>query len=136
MYIHALFTLIAASLTGSTMGSFLLLTVLYRPLISSQLNDEQRFFLFRRFYRLNIALCLIAGIIAALIKNQQAALVLAILAASYIFTNMHVLNGIIKHSEDTSSTENRKALRSLKILQNLIHFSQFIGAGWAVYYLY
>lgn len=136
MYIHALFTLIAAALTGSTMGSFLLLTVLHRPLISSQLNDEQQFFLYRRFYRLNIALCLIAGIIAALIKNQQAALVLAILAASYIFTNMHVLNGIIKHSEDTSSTENRRALRSLKILQNLIHFSQFIGAGWAVYYLY
>jgi len=136
MYIHALFTLIAAALTGSTMGSFLLLTVLHRPLISNQLNDEQKFFLYRRFYRLNIALCLIAGILAALIKNQQAALVLAILAASYIFTNMHVLNGIIKHSEDTSLAENRKALRSLKILQNLIHLCQFLGAGWAVYYLY
>jgi len=136
MYLHALLTLIATAFTGATMGSFLLLTVLHRPLIATQLNDEQKVFLHRRFYRLNIALCLIAGIIAALIKNQQAALVLTVLAISYIFTNMHVLNGIIKHNIDTYSAENKRVLKSLKFLQNLIHVGQFTGAGWAVYYLY
>ncbi len=136
MYLHALLTLVATAFTGATMGSFLLLTILHRPLIAIQLNEEQKVFLYRRFYRLNIALCLIAGLIAALIKNQQAALVLTVLAISYIFTNMHVLNGIIKHNMDTSSAENKRVLKSLKFLQNFIHVGQFIGAGWGVYYLY
>ena len=136
MYLHAMLTLIATALTGATMGSFLLMTVLHRPLISTQLNDDQKAFLYRRFYRLNIALCLLAGIIAALIKNQQAALALTILAISYIFTNMHVLNGIVKLNLDISSAENKRALKSLKLIQNLIHVCQFIGAGWGVYYLY
>lgn len=136
MYLHALLTLIATALTGATMGSFLLLTVLHRPLISIQLNTEQTVFLYRRFYRLNIALCLLAGLISALIENRQAALLLSILAISYIFTNMHILNAIFKHSVDLTDTQNTKVLHSLKILQNIIHFCQFTGAGWAVYYLY
>lgn len=136
MYLHALLTLVATALTGATMGSFLFMVALHKPLITSQLNDEQKTFLQRRFYRLNIALCLLAGTIAALIKNQQAALVLTILAASYVFTNMHILNGIIKHQVGLSSAENRRGIKSLRFLQNLIHFCQFIGAGWAVYYLY
>jgi hypothetical protein len=136
MYINAILTLIAAALAGGAMGSFLLLSVLHRPLISSQLDNAQKTSLYRRFYRLNTALCLIAGILAALIKNQQAALLLSILAMSYVFTQMHVLNGIIKHSQANSATENQRALKSLKILQNSLHFFQFLGAGWAVYYLY
>ena len=136
MYYHALFTLIAAAIAGSTMGSFLLLTVLHRPLISSQLDEQQRIFLYQRFYRLNIALCLMAGIIAALLKNQQAALVLSVLAISYVFTNMHILKGIIRQQLETPTADTQRALRSLKILQNMMHFLQFAGAGWAVYYLY
>ena len=136
MYIHALLTLIATAFTGASMGSFLLLTVLHRPLISEQLSDDQKIFLYRRFYRLNIALCLLAGTIAALIKNQQAALTLSILAISYVFANMHILGGIIKHLAASPTEENRRALNSLKILQNLVHFLQFSGAGWAVYYFY
>lgn len=136
MYLHALLTLIATALTGATMGSFLLLTVLQRSLISSQLSNEQRSLLYRRFYRLNIALCLLAGTVAALIQNQQAALTLTVLAISYIFTNMHILNGIIKNSQDKPNAESRRILQSLNLLQNIIHFCQFLGAGWAVYYLY
>jgi hypothetical protein len=136
MYLYATLTLIATALTGATMGSFLLLTIIHNPLIAFELTNDQKNFLYRRFYRLNIALCLCAGIIAALITNQQAALVLTVLAISYIFANMHVLNGIIKLNCDPASAENKRALTSLKFLQNLIHVGQFIGAGWGVYYLY
>ena len=136
MYIHALLTLVATALTGATMGSFLLLTILHADLIRTQLNDQQRFFFYRRFYRLNIALCLLAGLMAAIIQNRQAALTLIILAISYIFTNMHLLNGIIRHSQPKPSPESKRALHSLKLAQNLVHFLQFTGSGWAIYYLY
>ena len=116
------------------MGSFLLLTLLHKPLISKQLNHEQWLNLHTRFYRLNIVLCLLGGITAALINYQETALLLAIVAVSYVFTNMHILRGINKHTCTPDSTSPR-ALRSLKFVQNLIHFLQFFGAGCAVYYL-
>ncbi|MCW9013726.1 MAG: hypothetical protein OQL06_08075 [Gammaproteobacteria bacterium] len=116
------------------MGSFLLLTILYKPLIAQQLEQQQQLLIYRRFYRLNSTLCLLGGLIAALIKNQQAALLLAILAATYVFANMHLLKGIASHSGQ-HSPESQRALRLLKLVQNIGHFSQFIAAGYVIYIL-
>lgn len=136
MYMHALLTLIATALTGASIGSYLMITVLHRPLIADQLNIDQTAFLHRRFYRLNIALCLMAGILAALIQNRQAAMALSILAVSYIFTNMHVLKAIINHSYSQQQAQSKRALRSLKFLQNILHLFQCMGACWAVFCFY
>jgi hypothetical protein len=135
MDLYALFSFISAAFSGALMGSFLLITVIYKPLFSEHLNDDQRLFFYRRFYRLNIALSLLGGVCAALIKNQQAAIVLAIIAVSYVFTNMHIIKGITTHLENPNSSENQRALKSLHIAQNLTHVLQFIGAGYVIYLL-
>jgi len=135
MHLYSLLTLITAAFAGSVMGSFLLLTLLYKPLIAKQLNDEQKIFIYRRFYRLNIALCLSGGLVAALIKYQQAALLLAILAASYVFCTAHILRGITIHLCTKHKSESQRALTSLNLLQNLTHIMQFIAAAYVIYIL-
>ncbi len=135
MHLYSLLTLITAAFAGSVMGSYLLLTLLYKPLISKQLNDEQKIFLYRRFYRLNIVLCLSGGLVAALIKYQQAAFLLTIIAASYIFCTAHILRGITLHLCTKNKPESQRALRSLTLLQNIIHIMQFIAAAYVIYIL-
>jgi len=71
MDIFNLFTLIAAAFTGASMGSFLLVTLLYAPLLKASDNVINNLTIYRRLYRLNTALCLLAGVCAALIKNQS-----------------------------------------------------------------
>jgi len=136
MLTYDFITLIISAFAGSLMGSYLYLTVLYRPLIKDKFNLQQQLILYRRFYRLNSVLSLIGGLMAALIHNQQAAFILAILAISYIFANMHILKGLSHPFTDSTHLERERLLRSLKLLQNIVHFSQFIGAGIVVYYLY
>lgn len=135
MHLYSLLTLITAAFAGSVMGCTLLLALLYRPLISKQLNNEQKMFLYRRFYRLNIVLCLSGGVIAALIKYQQAAFLLAILATSYVFCTAHILRGISLHLVTKNTPESKAALRSLTLLQNLMTAIQFIAAGYVIYLL-
>ena len=135
MLTYDFITLIISAFTGSLMGSYLYLTVLYRPLIRDKFSVQQNLILYRRFYRLNSALALTGGLLAALIHNQQAALILAILAVSYIFANMHILKGLSHPVTDSAHPERERLIRSLKLFQNTVHFSQFIGAGAVVYYL-
>jgi hypothetical protein len=135
MHLYSFLTLLTAAFAGSVMGSFLLLSLIYKPLISIQLNDDQKLFIYRRFYRLNIALCLSGGLIAALLKYQQAAFLLAILAASYVFCTAHILRGITLHLYTKNKSESLRALKSLTLLQNLIHFMQFMGAAYVIYIL-
>ncbi len=135
MDLYALFTIISAAFAGGLMGSFLLITVIHKPLLRRELSQDQRIFLHRRFYRLNIALSLLGGLCAALIKNQQAAFIFAIIAVSYVFNNMHIIKGILSQLENPDSSENQRALRSLQLLQNLIHFFQFVAAGYVIFLL-
>lgn len=136
MLTYDFITLIISAFAGSLMGSYLYLTLLYRPLISDILSVQQTLILYRRFYRLNSVLSLIGGLLAALIHNQQAAFILTILAVSYIFANMHILKGLNQPVADSSHPERARLMRSLKLFQNAVHFSQFLGAGTVVYYLY
>lgn len=136
MLTYDFITLIICAFTGSLMGSYLYLTVLYRPLIKDKFSLQQNLILYRRFYRLNSVLSLTGGLLAALIHNQQAAFILAILAVSYIFANMHILRGLSQPTSDPEHPERERLLRYLKLLQNIVHFSQFVGAGAVVYYLY
>ncbi len=128
-------SLIAAAFTGASMGSFLLITLLYNLLLKNPKNLINSLTIYRRLYRLNTVLCLIAGICAALIKNQTAAVLLAILAASYVFNHSHILKGILKSCNEQFQVVNQRAYRSLSSLQNLLHLSQFAGAGYTVYLL-
>jgi len=135
MDVYILFTLIAATLTGATMGSFLLLTLLYNTLLKSPENLSNSLTIYRRLYRLNSVLCLLAGICAALVKNQSAAFLLTILTVSYVFNHSHILTGILKTCNEKFQVVNNRAYRSLSSLQNLLHLCQFAGAGYAIYLL-
>ncbi|MCW8957017.1 MAG: hypothetical protein OQL09_09045 [Gammaproteobacteria bacterium] len=136
MLTYDFITLIISAFAGSLMGSYLYLTLLYRPLIKDTINLQQSLMLYRRFYRLNSVLSLIGGLLAALIHNQQAAFILAILAVSYIFANMHILKGLSHPIADSAHPEGERLIQMLKLLQNTVNFSQFAAAGAVVYYLY
>lgn len=135
MDIYNLFALIAAAFTGATMGSFLLVTLLYNAYLKAQKNLNDSLFIYRRLYRLNSVLCLLAGICAALIKNQTAAFMLTILTVSYVFNHSHILKGILKSCNENFQVVNKRAYTSLSSLQNLLHLCQFAGAGYAIYLL-
>ncbi|TNF33990.1 MAG: hypothetical protein EP315_07790 [Gammaproteobacteria bacterium] len=134
MKLDALLSLITAALAGATMGSFLLLTVIHRPLFTRYLDTAKRLLVYSRFYRMNMVLCLTGGVTAALIKYPQASLLLGILAASYVFASMYLIKNLqgLLVSDDAQS---RQLVSSLTLVQNLLHFIQFIGAGWVVFYL-
>lgn len=135
MDIYNLFALIAATFAGATMGSFLLVTLLYNTFIKAQSSLHNRLFIYRRLYRLNSVLCLLAGICAALIKNHSAAFMLTILTVSYVFNHSHILIGITKACNEQFQVINNRAYTSLTSLQNLLHLCQFSGAGYAIYLL-
>jgi len=135
MYLDDTLTLITAALAGTLMGSFLLLTVIYKPLFSRQLNLAQQIGIYRRFYRLNAALSLMAGTLAALLKYQQSAFLLAIIAISSVFANMHLLKAIQHHFSQVNNTESERLKTPLKIAQNSLHALQFMAAGVVVYFL-
>ncbi len=135
MDIYLLFTLVAAAFSGATMGSFLLVTLLYKALLKSPENLSQSLFIYRRLYRLNSVLCLLGGICAALVKNQTAAFMLTILTVSYVFNHSHILKGIVQSCNQQFQVVNRRSYQSLSSLQNLLHLGQFGGAAYAIYLL-
>ena len=135
MDIFDLFRLIAVAFTGATMGSFLLVTLLYNALLKAPKNLFDSFIIYRRLYRLNSVLCLLAGICAALVKSQAAAFLLTILTVSYVFNHSHILKGILKSCNEQYQIANKRAYQSLSHLQNLLHLCQFAGAGYAIYLL-
>lgn len=135
MDLFLLFNLIAAGFAGATMGSFLLMTLLYNALLKKPKNLNDSLYIYRRLYRLNTALCLLAGVCAALTNNTSAAFMLAILSVSYVFNHAHILKGISKTCNENYQVQNTTNYRSLSSLQNLMHFAQFTGAGYAIYLL-
>ncbi len=135
MDLYNLFTIIAAAFSGATMGSFLLVTLLYKSHIKAKKNITNSLFIYRRLYRLNTALCLMAGVSAALVKNQTAALLLAILAASYVFNHSHLLKGMVKTCNQHYEIVNWRAFHSLNNVQNCLHLCQLGATGYAIYLL-
>lgn len=135
MHLFNLLTLISSACAGAAMGSFLLLTVIHKPVLSKQLDAASLSTIHARFYRLNGVLCLLGGLLAALINNQQAALLFAIIAVSYVFNNMHLLKGIRLQLGRRDTGRQQGQLRNLYLLQNLMHLLQFVGSGWAIYML-
>jgi hypothetical protein len=135
MDIYFFFTLLSVAFTGASMGSFLLVTLLYNILLKAPHNLIDSFTIYRRLYRLNSVLCLLAGICAALIKNQTAAFLLTIITVSYIFNHSHILKGMLKTCNQQYQVVNQQAYRSLLGLQNLLHLGQFCGAGYVIYLL-
>ncbi len=135
MDLFNLFSLLCAAITGAAMGSFLLLTVIQKPILSKQLDAGQLIAVHGRFYRLNSVLCIIAGLLAALLNNQQAALTLSIVAISHVFGHMHILKGIRSQLAAPQKAEAQRLVNSLYLAQNALHFLQFVGAGWGIYLL-
>lgn len=135
MDVFKLFSLIAATFTGATMGSYLLVVLLYSALLKHPTNLTDSLYIYRRLYRLNSVFCLLGGICAALVNNRPAALMLAILAASYVFNHAHILKGLTKACDENFCIVNTVDYRTLSGLQNLLHFSQFIGAAYVIYLL-
>jgi len=117
------------------MGSFLLVTLLYNALLKQTDNITNKLFIYRRLYRLNTALSILGGICAALTNNRPAALMLAILGASYVFNHAHILKGLVKTCNTQYQVVNMRHYRGLSSLQNLMHLGQFFAAGYCIYLL-
>ena len=130
-----LFGLISATFTGATVGSYLLVILLYNALLKHPTNLTDSLYIYRRLYRLNSIFCLLGGVCAALINNRPAALMLAILAASYVFNHAHIIKGLIRACDESFYIVNQGNYRALSNLQNLLHFFQFIGAAYVIYLL-
>lgn len=135
MDLFALFSLVAAAAAGASIGSHLLLALLYNPLFKQAHSFSQNLITLRRLYRLNTVLCLFAGTCAALVNNRSAAFMLAILAVSYVFTHTHLLKALLTHCDDEHVIRKPAAFRTLHNLQNLMHLLQISGAAYAVYLL-
>jgi hypothetical protein len=135
MDLFKLFTLISAASAGATMGSYLLVVLLYNALLRQPKNLTDSLYIYRRLYRLNSLLCLFGGVSAALLNNRPAAFMLAILAASYIFNHAHILKGLSRACDARLFIVNTRNYRSLSTLQNLMHFFQFVGAAYVIYLL-
>jgi len=132
MYIDDILTLLAAALIGSLIGNLLFIALIYKTIIQSALNNDQRFFTYQRMYRLNTAMPLVAGILAALINNQQAAMMFVILAASNVFARMHLLQNIYRLQVQGGQLQQ---LRGLQSLQNLTHILQIVGGAYGIFLL-
>jgi len=135
MDLFKLFALLSSAFAGATMGSYLLVILLYNALLKQPTNLTDSLYIYRRLYRLNSVMCLLGGLCAALVNNRPAALMLAILAASYIFNHAHILKGLTKTCDENFNIINTSNYHSLSSLQNLLHFFQFVGAGYVIYLL-
>lgn len=135
MNLFVLFSLISASFAGATIGSLLLISLLYSALLKSTSNLNNQIYIYRRLYRLNSVLCLLAGVCAALVNNQPAALMLTILAVSYVFNHAHILKGLQKACNEQLQPVNTRAYQSMTSLQNIMHLLQLCGAIYAIYLL-
>jgi len=135
MDLFALFSLLAAATAGASIGSHLLLALLYNPLFKQAHSFSQNLITLRRLYRLNTVLCLFAGTCAALINNRSAAFMLAILAVSYVFTHTHLLKALLAHCDTEYVVRKASPFRTLRNLQNAVHLLQISGAIYAIYLL-
>jgi hypothetical protein len=135
MDLFFLFNLLTATFTGASLGSYLLITLLYNALLKPKQNFNDALYIYRRFYRLNTGLCLLGGICAALINHQTAALMLAILAASHVFNHAHILKGLSSACNAKYQIVNEQQFKSLSSLQNIMHVLQVLGAGYTIYLL-
>jgi len=133
--LFALFSLLAAAAAGASIGSHLLLSLLYNPLFKQAHSFSQSLLTLRRLYRLNTVLCLFAGICAALVNNRSAAFMLAILAVSYVFAHTHLLKALLTNCDTEYVIRKPTAFRTLRNLQNAVHLLQISGAGYAIYLL-
>ncbi len=135
MDLFILFSLISAGFIGATLGSFLLISLLHSALLKNTRKLNDNIYIYKRLYRLNSILCLLGGVCAALVNNQQAALMMAILAVSYVFNHAHILKGIISSCNESYELVDADRYRSLSALQNLMHLAQIIGAGYSLFLL-
>ena len=135
MDLFTLFSLAAAAAAGASIGSHLLLSLLYNPLFKQAHSFSQNLTTLRRLYRLNSVLCLFAGACAALVNSRAAAFMLAILAVSYVFTHTHLLKALLANCDSEYMVRKPDAFRTLHNLQNVVHLLQISGAAYAIYLL-
>jgi hypothetical protein len=135
MDLFALFNLLAAAAAGASIGSHLLLSLLYNPLFKQARDFSQNLITLRRLYRLNTVLCLFAGTCAAMVNNRAAAFMLAILAVSYVFTHTHLLKAQLANCDAEYVVRKPTGFRTVRNLQNAMHLLQISGAIYAIYLL-
>lgn len=132
--------LISASLCGMQIGSYLLLSLLNRPLLQGWPTDIRYLWIFKRFYRLNTALAVIAGVIAVLGKANQPGVILAVLGMSHVIAQLHLLRAI--QSLPTLSRQpgmtGAVVMRNSRVLffsQQLLHLGQIFVLIYVIYRL-
>jgi len=134
--------LLASTGCGIQIGSFLLLSVFHKPLLDSWPEKTEKLWLFKRFYRFNIFVSLISGILAIFGEARETGFLLAILGMTYVLLLTHLLPSIINQHQQIQFRNTQNLRRSpdeilmiLKKLQIIIHFSQLLLLFYLVYRL-
>ena len=141
MNAYEILRLISGCLCGMQIGSFFLLSLQNRPLLENWPYNTDYLWLFKRIYRLHTVLTVIAGVIAILGHANKAGVILAILGMSYVIAHMHLLRAIVVSSNAITTTSKtprsitERNLKTLKLLQQLLHLLQIFSLIYAVYLL-
>jgi len=125
--------LIASTGCGIQIGSFLLLSLFHKPLLEAWPENIEHLWLFKRFYRFNLFISLISGVLAIFGESRETGFLLAILGMTYALLLTHLLPSVIHQHQQIQSGVSQKLKRSpteilqiLKKLQIIIHFSQLL----------
>lgn len=126
--------LISAAACGAQLGTFLMLSLLNRPLLANWPENLSYLWIFKRFYRLNTVLSVLAGILAVLGQAREPGVLLAILGISYVLAHMHLLKAITRiQSNPQPSIQNKlrrspaQQLKLLKFAQQSLHLLQILS---------
>lgn len=133
MTIYDVLRLLAATGCGIQIGGFLLLSLFHNPLFKTWPADLELLWLYQRFYRYNIVIALISGILAIFAEARIPGMYLAILGSSHVLLQTHLLPAMVstqKKLDDRNSLKYRRSpaemLVILKNVQITVHFFQLI----------
>jgi len=125
--------LLASTGCGIQIGGFLLLSLFHKPLLKTWPESIEHLWLFKRFYRFNLFISLISGVLAILGGSRETGFLLAILGMTYVLLLTHLLPAMIYQHQQIQLNNSQKLKRSpaeilqlLKKLQIIIHFSQLL----------
>jgi len=125
--------LIASTGCGIQIGGFLLLSLFHKPLLEAWPESIEHLWLFKRFYRFNLFISLISGVLAIFGESRETGFLLSILGMTYVLLLTHLLPAIAHQHEQVQSGVSQQLKRSpkeilllLKKLQIIIHFSQLL----------
>lgn len=133
MTIYESLQVLAATGCGIQIGSYFMLSLFHQPIFSKWPDDISVQALYRRFYRFNVVIAIISGVLAIFAESRETGFLLAILGMSHILLLTHLLPAMVSCRQQSEVKNTQKLRRSPKETLNLLlkfqlmaHFSQLL----------